>query len=213
MCPGKTVTRHPDPAMPPPSGWISGWWSEAQHVPSPNFGPRPASAVVDLVVIHSISLPPGVYGGPEVQQLFTNTLDWDAHPYFQTIRGMEVSSHFFIRRSGVVLQFVSCNERAWHAGKSCYRGRDNCNDDSIGIELEGTEEDRFTPPQYESLHRLCRAIAQNYQIQYLAGHEHIAPGRKTDPGPGFEWSELKLWPEISGWHFPAGVPQSDTGQI
>jgi len=105
----------------------------------------------------------------EVQQLFTNTLDWDAHPYFQTIRGMEVSSHFFIRRSGVVLQFVSCNERAWHAGKSCYRGRDNCDDDSIGVELEGTEEDRFTPPQYESLHRLCRAIAQNYQIQYLAG--------------------------------------------
>ena len=202
MCRGKTVTRHPDPALPTASGWNTGWWSEAQHVPSPNFGPRPANAVVDLVVIHSISLPPGIYGGPEVQQLFTNTLDWDAHPYFQTIRGMEVSSHFFIQRSGIVLQFVSCNERAWHAGKSCYRGRDNCNDDSIGVELEGTDEDAFTRLQYESLHRLCTAISQNYRIQHLAGHEHIAPGRKTDPGPGFLWPEMKQWPEVSGWKFP-----------
>lgn len=202
MCPGKIVTRLPDPALSTASVWNAGWWGGAQHVPSPNFGHRPIGADVDLVVIHSISLPPGVFGGPEVEQLFTNTLDWDAHPYFQAIRGMEVSSHFFVQRSGEILQFVSCDERAWHAGKSHYRGRDNCNDDSIGIEMEGTDEDIFTPSQYESLQRLCKAISQNYPIQHLAGHEHIAPGRKTDPGTGFQWSELKHWPEISGWKLP-----------
>lgn len=182
--------------------WESGWWNPARRCPSPNFGPRPPSALVDLVVLHSISLPPGMYGGNEVHKLFTNTLDWDAHPYFQSIRGMEVSSHFFVTRQGVVWQYVSCDLRAWHAGTSRYRGRDNCNDDSIGIELEGMDDDVFTPEQYGSLRLLCTAIAQNYPIRHLAGHEHIAPGRKTDPGPGLQWSELKTWDAIANWQFP-----------
>ena len=189
--------------------WQNGWWSGARQCVSPNFGPRPASACIDLVVLHSISLPPGVYGGEEVLQLFTNTLDWDAHPYFQTIRGMEVSSHFFVTREGVVWQCVSCDQRAWHAGKSTYRERDNCNDDSIGIELEGMDDDLFTPQQYDSLQRICAAIAHNYPIAFLAGHEHIAPGRKTDPGPGLAWEELKTWPAITHWQLPAEVQQND----
>jgi AmpD protein len=119
--------------------WDQGWYRFAHRVASPNFGPRPAAAAIDLVVVHSISLPPGVYGGDEVERLFTNSLDWDAHPYFQEIRGMQVSAHFFIRRDGALWQFVSCDDRAWHAGRSEYRGRANCNDDSVGIELEGLE--------------------------------------------------------------------------
>lgn len=154
--------------------------------------------MVDLIVIHSISLPPGVYGGPEVEQLFTNTLDWDAHPYFQTIRGMEVSSHFFIRRTGEVIQFVSCDDRAWHAGQSCWQGRNNCNDYSIGVELEGLEGDTFEPAQYTALTLLCHTLAQHYPIRHIAGHEHVAPGRKQDPGPGFDWGHLQQslgWPD------------------
>jgi AmpD protein len=155
-----------------------------------------------LVVLHSISLPPGRYGGGDVQRLFTNTLDWDEHPYFQSIRGLEVSSHFFINRRGQVWQFVSCDERAWHAGQSTYRGRENCNDDSIGIELEGLEGDLFTPDQYQSLRELCQALAGCYPVLHLAGHEHIAPGRKKDPGPGFQWADLRAWPELAGWQLP-----------
>lgn len=182
--------------------WQGGWWHGAKHANSPNFGPRPERAIIDLVVLHSISLPPGRYGGGEVQRLFTNTLDWDEHPYFQSIRGLEVSSHFFINRRGQVWQFVSCEERAWHAGQSSHRGRENCNDDSIGIELEGLEGDLFTPDQYQSLRGLCRALAGHYPILHLAGHEHIAPGRKNDPGPGFQWADLRAWPELAGWQLP-----------
>ena len=178
------------PDTPPVTPWSQGWYAPARKVPSPNFGPRPARACIDLLVVHSISLPPGVYGGPEVEQLFTNRLDWDAHPYFQTIRGTQVSAHFFIRRDGALVQFVSCDERAWHAGASSYRGRGNCNDDSIGVELEGLEGDIFTPAQYQSLADLVHAIAHHYPLAYVAGHEHIAPGRKGDPGPGFQWSAL-----------------------
>jgi AmpD protein len=177
--------------------WTQGWYRFAHRLASPNFGPRPAGAQVDLVVLHSISLPPGVYGGDEVQRLFTNTLDWDAHPYFQQIRGMQVSAHFFIRRDGALLQFVSCEDRAWHAGASSYRGRENCNDDSVGIELEGLEGETFEPAQYEALSALCAAIAQHYPIRHIAGHEHIAPVRKKDPGPGFAWDVLRSelgWP-------------------
>jgi AmpD protein len=190
---------NPTPA-PPDAGdplWRAGWYRFAHRVDSPNFGPRPAGAEIDLVVVHSISLPPGVYGGDEVRALFTNTLDWDAHPYFQQIRGMQVSAHFFIRRDGALLQFVSCDARAWHAGKSSYRGRANCNDDSVGIELEGLEGERFEPAQYEALAVVCAAIAHHYPIRHVAGHEHIAPGRKNDPGPGFEWPALRRelgWP-------------------
>lgn len=177
--------------------WQAGWHPTARRIPSPNFGPRPAQACIDLVVLHAISLPPGQYGGPEIEALFTNTLNWDAHPYFQQIRGMEVSAHFVIRRDGELLQFVSCNDRAWHAGISHYRGRDNCNDDSIGIELEGLEGHIFTPTQYIQLQKLCNDIATHYPIRHIAGHEHIAPGRKQDPGPGFDWPFLQqnlLWP-------------------
>lgn len=175
----------------PGSLWLAGSYGYARQLASPNFGPRPAGAVIDLIVVHSISLPPGCYGGDEVQQLFTNTLDWNAHPYFKQIEGMQVSSHFYIRRNGELWQFVSCDERAWHAGQSHYRGRGNCNDDSIGIELEGLEGDAFEQAQYESLGGLCAAIGQRYPIAHVAGHEHIASGRKNDPGAGFDWGNLR----------------------
>ena len=155
--------------------------------------------------MHSISLPPGQYGGPEVLQLFANTLDWDAHPYFQQIRGLEVSSHFLIRRDGSLWQFVSCDDRAWHAGASCWRERGNCNDDSIGVELEGLEGEPFEPAQYQALAELGEAIRLQYPLAHVAGHEHIAPGRKLDPGPGFDWAHLQQlthWPRA--W-FPPEV--------
>jgi AmpD protein len=142
------------------------------------------------VVLHSISLPPGEYGGPEIEQLFTNTLDWDAHPYFEQIRGLEVSAHFLVRRDGEVLQFVATDGRAWHAGVSCWRGRERCNDWSIGIELEGLEGGPFEAAQYEALTRLLQAVCQRHPIAEIVGHEHVAPGRKRDPGPGFSWSRL-----------------------
>jgi len=189
------MTAAADPADPL---WAQGWYRFAHRLDSPNFGPRPEGGAIDLIVLHSISLPPGVYGGDEVERLFTNRLDWDAHPYFQQIRGAQVSAHFFIRRDGALLQFVSCDDRAWHAGASSYRGRDNCNDDSIGIELEGLEGETFEDAQYEALAALCAAIAQHYPVRHVAGHEHIAPGRKKDPGPGFEWALLKRdlgWPQ------------------
>lgn len=171
--------------------WQQGWYLPATRLASPNFGPRPQDACIDLVVIHSISLPPGHYGGNEVQDLFTNRLDWDAHPYFAQIRGLQVSSHFYIRRDGVLWQFVSADDRAWHAGASHYRGRHQCNDDSIGIELEGLEGETFEDAQYAQLAHLCRDLHRHYPIAHVAGHEHIAPGRKHDPGPGFDWDRLK----------------------
>ena len=175
----------------PQRTWDGGWLSSAVRCPSPNFGPRPPQACIDLVVVHSISLPPGHYGGDAVQALFTNALDWEAHPYYQQIRGLQVSAHFYIRRDGTLWQFVSCDERAWHAGRSCWRGRENCNDDSIGVELEGLEGDTFEAAQYESLAQLCQTLAQRYPIAHIAGHEHVAPGRKQDPGPGFDWARLQ----------------------
>lgn len=180
-----------------PDPWHDGWWQAARRCPSPNFGPRPAGAHIDLIVLHSISLPPGRYGGDEVQRLFTNRLDWSAHPYFESIRSLEVSAHFYVRRCGELWQFVSGDARAWHAGASRWRGRDNCNDDSIGIELEGLEGERFEDAQYAALRPLCRAIARHYPIDHIAGHEHIAPGRKADPGAGFDWARLQAdlgWP-------------------
>lgn len=185
--------------------WDGGWYRYARRLDSPNFGPRPTGAQIDLIVVHSISLPPGQYGGDEVQRLFTNTLDWNAHPYFRKITGMEVSSHFYIRRQGELWQFVSCADRAWHAGSSRYRGRENCNDDSIGIELEGLEGGEFEPAQYETLSSLCAALGQRYPVQHVAGHEHIAPGRKADPGAGFRWPLLQ---QALGWpsqYFPEGT--------
>lgn len=180
-----------EPALSDGMAWRQGWYQPAHHQPSPNFGPRPDLAQIDLIVLHSISLPPGSYGGPHVMELFANQLDWEAHPYFATIRGLQVSSHFYIQRQGQVWQFVSCDDRAWHAGASFYRGRANCNDDSIGIELEGLEGDVFEAAQYASLEVLVAALRAQYPIAHIAGHEHIAPERKKDPGPGFDWARLQ----------------------
>lgn len=170
--------------------WLDGWYRFARHLTSPNFGARPEGSPIDLIVLHSISLPPGHYGGDEVQRFFTNQLDWESHPYFQQIRNTQVSAHFYIRRNGELWQFVSTLQRAWHAGKSSYQGRDNCNDYSIGIELEGLEGDMFEDAQYESLAALCAAIGQRHTTVHVAGHEHITPDRKSDPGSGFDWLRL-----------------------
>jgi N-acetyl-anhydromuramoyl-L-alanine amidase len=185
--------------------WVNGWWAHARHRPSPNCGPRPEAAAVDLVVLHSISLPPGVYGGDAVGQLFTNQLDWTAHPYFEQIRGLRVSAHFVIDRRGRTTQFVSCNERAWHAGASHWRGRDNCNDFSVGIELEGLEGDRFEPAQYRSLVALLHSLRRKYGLRAVVGHEHVAPLRKADPGPGFEWGYLRQCLRWDARCFPASL--------
>lgn len=182
--------------------WQDGWFSGATRLASPNFNARPQNAPIDLLVIHSISLPPGVYGGPEIQALFTNQLDCDAHAYFARLRDMQVSSHFLIRRDGELVQFVSCDKRAWHAGASHYRGRDNCNDDSIGIELEGLEGETFENAQYATLSVLCTQLVNKYPIAHIAGHEDIAPGRKFDPGMGFDWDLLKGKLELSDTFFP-----------
>lgn len=179
-------------------GWNAGWWHKARRRESPNFGARPAGMAIDLVLIHSISLPPGQYGGDAIERLFTNRLEWNAHPYYEQIRGMQVSSHFLVRRDGELLQFVSCDDRAWHAGASSWRGRADCNDFSIGVELEGLEGERFELPQYKALAVLVKALARRYPIAALAGHEHVAPGRKQDPGPGFDWHRVKAalgWPD------------------
>jgi AmpD protein len=173
------------------SDWRSGWLRRARTVPSPNFGPRPEGAVVDLVVLHSISLPPGQFAGDGIERLFTNRLDWAAHPYYETIRGLVVSAHFVIRRDGELLQFVSCDDRAWHAGRSSWGGREACNDFSIGIELEGLEGDAFDDRQYPVLAALVDSAAKHYPIVDIAGHEHVAPGRKNDPGAGFDWTRLR----------------------
>jgi len=191
-----TTAGGPDPRD-AAAAWDGGWWRGARRVDSPNFGPRPAGTAITLALIHSISLPPGIYGSDAVERLFTNRLDWDAHPYYRRIRGLTVSSHFVVRRDGAVVQFVSCDARAWHAGPSSWRGRDNCNDFAVGIELEGLEGDHFEPAQYDTLATLLKAIAERHPIDSVAGHEHVAPGRKIDPGPGFDWAALRAalqWP-------------------
>ena len=150
-----------------------------------------------MIVIHGISLPPGDYGGPHIESLFTNTLDWNEHPYFLEIRGLEVSSHLLIRRDGEIVQFVPFGRRAWHAGASSFRGRECCNDFSIGIELEGTDDEPYTDRQYDELSAVIRAIMAAYpgiSARRIAGHCDIAPGRKTDPGPAFDW--LRLYDDI-----------------
>jgi AmpD protein len=177
-------------AAPARTTWRGGWWSAARACPSPNFGPRPIGSVVSLVVLHSISLPPGEYGGDAIEDFFTNRLDFDSHPFFARLRGIAVSAHFVVRRGGEVVQFVSCDERAWHAGRSSWRGRENCNDWSIGVELEGLEGLGFEDAQYATLATLLRAIARRHPIDEIVGHEHVAPDRKGDPGPGFDWAGL-----------------------
>lgn len=161
----------------------------ARFVPSPNFNDRPAHTEIQLVVIHNISLPPSQFGGGYIEKFFQNQLDWQAHPYFQTIEGMQVSAHLLILRSGEVLQFVNFNDRAWHAGRSSYLGKKECNDYSIGIELEGSDDQPFESVQYAVLAQVVASLQQAYPKiqQHLAGHSDIAPGRKTDPGPYFDW--------------------------
>ena len=168
-----------------------GWAAGVTRSPSPNFDVRADGAAVSLLVIHNISLPPGQFGGPYIEDLFLNRLDCDAHPYFDQLRTLRVSAHFLIRRDGEVMQFVSANDRAWHAGASNFCGRERCNDFSIGIELEGTDFEAFEPRQYESLASLTLALCQRYPLADVAGHEHIAPGRKTDPGPFFDWTHFR----------------------
>jgi AmpD protein len=165
----------------------------AHICPSPNQDERPAGCEPDLVIIHGISLPPGEYGGPYIEQLFTNCLDWDAHPYFSEIRGLKVSSHLLIKRDGGVIQFVPFNRRAWHAGESAFRDRQNCNDSSIGIELEGCDESPYADAQYDALIQVLRGLLNDYpglSARRIAGHSDVAPGRKSDPGPAFDWLRL-----------------------
>lgn len=158
---------------------------------SPHHDARPDAEDISLVVIHGISLPPGEFGGPYVDQLFMGTLDPAVHPYFREIEGLRVSSHFVIRRDGTLVQYVACGERAWHAGASSWKGRDKCNDYSIGIELEGADDVPYAEPQYDALADLVRALIERYGPLDLAGHSDIAPGRKTDPGPWFEWDRIR----------------------
>ncbi|HSW06128.1 1,6-anhydro-N-acetylmuramyl-L-alanine amidase AmpD [Aquabacterium sp.] len=179
------------------AAWQAGWWHHARRCESPNQGLRPQGLAIDLVVLHSISLPPGEFGGVAIEQLFTNRLDPAAHPSFAELRGLEVSAHFVIRRDGELVQYVSTERRAWHAGRSQWGGRDNCNDFSIGIELEGLEGGLFEPAQYSVLVTLLRALRRQHPITQVVGHEHVAPGRKHDPGPGFDWAGLRRrlrWP-------------------
>ncbi len=187
--------------------WDGGWWRGARRVPSPNFSARPAGARVDTVVLHSISLPPGEYGGDGIERLFTNSLDWSAHPYYETIRGLEVSAHFVVRRDGEILQFVSIAERAWHAGRSRWEDREAANDWSIGIELEGLEGTTFEAAQYAALETLLPAIDRVRAVRHVVGHEHVAPGRKVDPGPGFDWDALRTRLHWDADRLPAANPR------
>lgn len=177
-------------------GWAvdaSGVLPAAHQIPSPNFDERPDGAAVALLVVHNISLPPGQFGGPGIEQLFTNRLDPRAHPYYREIHGLRVSSHFLIRRDGELLQFVACSKRAWHAGQSEWRGRSRCNDFSVGVELEGTDDAPFGDAQYGRLVELAVALQRAYAIEDCVGHSDIAtpPGRKTDPGPHFDWPRFR----------------------
>jgi AmpD protein len=165
----------------------SGILSGAQQVPSPNFDERPEGAAVTLLVVHNISLPPGEYGGAGIVGLFTNTLDFGGHPYYETLRELKVSAHFLVRRDGGLVQFVACSKRAWHAGDSNWRGRPRCNDFSIGVELEGTDDRAYADPQYRLLAELTTLLRRRYPVVDVVGHADIAPGRKTDPGPAFDW--------------------------
>ncbi len=172
---------------------LTGRLDAARWLPSPNCDERPAGTAIELIVIHGISLPPGEFGGPWIDALFTNTLDPSPHPYFQTLQALRVSAHLLIRRDGGLTQYAAFHRRAWHAGESCYRGRERCNDFSIGIELEGTDDLPYDDRQYPVLARVIDALRLAYPTlaaEALAGHGDIAPGRKTDPGPAFDWTRL-----------------------
>lgn len=172
----------------------AGWLQPASKIPSTNFDARPEGCEIDLLVIHNISLPPGEFGGGFVEQLFCNTLDCNKHPYFDRLRGLKVSSHLLIDRNGDVSQFVAFHQRAWHAGESVFEGRSRCNDFSIGIELEGVDDQAYSNEQYASLIAVTQALFRHYgglNPQRILGHSDIAPNRKTDPGPAFDWQRYK----------------------
>lgn len=162
-----------------------------RYVASPNCDERPAGCAIGLIVIHYISLPPGEFGGNGIVELFTNRLDPAAHPYYATIAGMKVSAHFLVRRDGGLIQFVPCSKRAWHAGESSWKGRRGCNDYSVGIEMEGSGETPFTDLQYKRLAQLTRALQARHPIAGIVGHSDVAPGRKSDPGPQFDWARYR----------------------
>jgi len=167
---------------------VSGLVEGARYLLSPNWDERPPGTRIELIVVHAISLPPGEFGGHAIDQLFLNTLDTAAHPYYATLVGLRVSAHFVIRRTGELTQFVPCVRRAWHAGISQWRGRVACNDFSVRIELEGCDDQPFEPVQYSLLGELTKALEAAYPIADIVGHSDIAPGRKTDPGPHFDWA-------------------------
>lgn len=177
-----------------------GWLAPAaaiRHVASPNVDHRPTGAAITLLVLHNISLPPGQFGGPHIEQLFTNRLDTTAHPWFTQLEGLRVSAHFLIDRRGNVIQFASTEARAWHAGASVFAGRPRCNDYSLGIELEGTDIQPYTDEQYRALANLTAVLRSRYPLRAVRGHQHIAPERKTDPGPAFDWQRYQrstAWP-------------------
>lgn len=168
------------------AGWVTG----TERIDSPNFDARPSGTSIELAVIHGISLPPGEFGGRAIIDLFTNQLDYSAHAYYDGLRGLKVSAHFLVRRDGGLVQFVSCLSRAWHAGVSAWRGRGRCNDFSIGIELEGTDSIAYEDGQYATCSALIAMLTSAFPIQAIVGHSDIAPGRKTDPGPCFDWARL-----------------------
>ena len=172
---------------------IEGQLIGARQIASPNYNARPAHSEIELLVVHNISLPPSQFGGGYIEQFFQNKLDWSLHPYFQTIQGMQVSTHLLILRSGEVLQFVNFNQRAWHSGRSTYLGKKECNDYSIGIELEGSDDLPFQEIQYQVLAHVVTALQATYPklLQHVAGHSDIARGRKTDPGPYFDWLKIR----------------------
>lgn len=201
----KATTEVP-PALPPLRLDAEGWLQPATDVirrPSPNYDKRPKGMQPDLLVLHNISLPPGEFGTGCPAALFCNELDFDAHPWFDNIRGLRVSAHFLIERDGCITQFVSGDDRAWHAGVSWFRGRQACNDFSIGIELEGTDDHPYTETQYRQLGRLARALREHYALISVQGHSHIAPERKTDPGPSFDWDRFG---EVADWPRKARPP-------
>lgn len=177
-----------------------GWVADIERRPSPNFDARPALAAIELLVIHSISLPPGRFGGGAVQRLFANAMDGHGHPFLEALSGLRVSAHFLIERDGRVIQFVGCSDRAWHAGRSSFEGRDDCNDFSLGVELEGTDFTAFEPAQYAALAGLTVALRRACPLRAVRGHSDIAPGRKTDPGPMFDWRAYAARAQLpDGW--------------
>jgi AmpD protein len=193
-----SVPTGPSQQLSAPAYWVvdptSGWLAGARRAPSPNFDERPAGTVINTLIVHSISMPPGQFGGRDVERFFTNTLDWSSHPFYRQVEGMTVSSHLFIRRSGEVVQFVPLKKRAWHAGLSVFDGRARVNDFSIGIELEGCDEMGFEQSQYRALVEVTESLMSAFPAltpDRIAGHADIAPGRKTDPGPHFDWARYR----------------------